>query len=57
MEIFLNTLASSFFAKRGWLHGLVGLSLGYIFTGAQDWSTWDDNRTYEFQYFIIAHIE
>jgi len=38
----MNELINNFKNKRGWLHALVGLSLGYIFTGAQDWSTWDD---------------
>lgn len=38
----MNELINNFKNKRGWLHGLVALSLGYIFTGAQDWSTWAD---------------
>lgn len=38
----MNELINNFKNKRGWLHGLVALSLGYIATGAQDWSTWDD---------------
>lgn len=42
----MNKLINNFKNKRGWLHGLVGLSLGYIFTGAQDWSTWNE---YTFQ--------
>ena len=38
----MSEITNNFKFKRGWLHLLVALSLGYIATGAQDWSTWDD---------------